>query len=93
MKKIFVEYRIQQACKEMYLEQVRTLQTIHNFEVWEGTDQPNLFMEEWRGLTFEQYEKLKQSRLNEEDNDWKQLHACIEGGALKIHMWHFTQRM
>lgn len=90
MFKVFVEYTIKREAQEFYLIYMRELRKREGrLELFEGTDQPGLFVEIWDGLTFEEYEELKRQRLQAADQqdvweDW------IEGGIRKLHMWHFT---
>lgn len=70
-------------------------------EVYEGTEQPNLFVEIWSGLSDEEYAALKTARIGGgggEASDgpadgrldgWRTMERWVVGGRGKIHMWQF----
>jgi hypothetical protein len=94
MFKVFVEYAIKPEGRNSYIIYMQELQNREGrLELLEGTDQPGLFVEIWDGVTYEEYESLKQHRLKE--GDASAGHASwehwVEGGLRKLHMWHFTQ--
>lgn len=76
-----------------------------NLELYEGSDQPGLFVEIWNGLSKEQYIQLKQARgkqgLKEDETalnnnpfgntEWYRLDEWIKGGSEKVHIWHFEK--
>lgn len=89
--KIFVEYLIHEESKAIFEEIIEKLiANYSNVEVYEGTDQENLFVEIWNDRDFSYYEELKQERQLSSLPIWKELNNCIVGGAVKLHMWHFT---
>jgi len=95
MFKVFVEYAIKPGERDSYLIYMRELRQREGrrLELLEGTDQPGLFVEIWHGISYEEYESLKQDRFQPTDTAggkvlWDQ---WIEGGMRKLHMWHFTQ--
>lgn len=94
---VFVEYRIAEDCRDLYLKWSEGIKRQHQqLELYEGTDQPNLFVEIWNGLSEEEYHSMKQERtgsgVSGEENDlWKPLDAWITGGRSKLHIWHFKK--
>ncbi|MCM3338896.1 hypothetical protein M3650_09705 [Paenibacillus sp. MER TA 81-3] len=88
---IFVEYRIAPELRETYLSLVkRQLQSHTNAVLYEGTDQPNVFVEQWLNTSHEDYVRMKKLRL-EEDSEWDEITACIPGGRGKLHIWEFEE--
>ncbi|MDF2959295.1 MAG: hypothetical protein K0S39_1030 [Paenibacillus sp.] len=106
MTKTFIEYRILPEHRSAYSEWMKQVRADYpELEVYEGADQPGLFVELWNGLSREEYEVLKEVRLRlttESDkeqmsgrkfdnNDWSRLHNWVSGGAVKIHIWLFEK--
>ncbi|MBG9795824.1 hypothetical protein ABD76_26620 [Paenibacillus dendritiformis] len=88
---IFVEYRILPEAREMYLTAIRRLlKDRHDVVLYEGTDQPNVFVEQWLGTTADDYASLKKLR-REGAEGWDAVTACIAGGADKLHIWEFRR--
>ncbi|MCE5171542.1 hypothetical protein LQV63_19765 [Paenibacillus profundus] len=88
---IFVEYRIAPELRETYLSLVkRQLQSHTNAVLYEGTDQPNVFVEQWLNTSHEDYVRMKKLRL-EESSEWDEITACIPGGRGKLHIWEFEE--
>lgn len=94
---VFVEYRIEEDCRDSYLEWSEGIkQQYQQLELYEGTDQPNLFVEIWNGFSEEEYLSMKQARTGsgaaeEKVGLWKPLDAWIKGGKSKLHIWHFKK--
>lgn len=89
---IFVEYRIDPAQREKYLRLIQAkLTSYSNVVLYEGTDQPNVFVEQYMDTTPEDYVTLKRIRLNEE-SDWDEVTDCIPGGRTKLHIWEFESK-
>jgi hypothetical protein len=59
--------------------------------IFEGTDQPGLFVEEFIVADMEAYESLKKARNEEVSEVWEQQHACVPGGKNKVHIWAFAK--
>jgi hypothetical protein len=59
--------------------------------IFEGTDQPCLFVEEFIVADMEVYESLKKARNEEVSPVWEQQHACVPGGKNKVHIWAFAK--
>ncbi|MFW5433927.1 hypothetical protein [Paenibacillus apiarius] len=88
---IFVEYRIDPKLRETYLSLVKKqLQCHANAVLYEGTDQPNVFVEQWLRTSHEDYVRMKTLRL-EESSEWDAITACIPGGREKFHIWEFEE--
>ena len=90
---IFVEYRIDPNKREAYeLAIDRLLRTRANCILYEGSDQPNVFVEQYFETTPEQYAHMKQQRL-EQESEWDEITACIPGGRSKLHIWEFVEKV
>lgn len=90
MYKVFVEYRIQSIARESYITFMQQMgKCYRQMTIYEGTDQPNLFVECWSGVNFEQYEELKRLRIDQK-SEWTEMNDWVVGGADKIHIWHFS---
>lgn len=88
---VFAEYRIVSEKRESYLHFMREVVSRYPETEWyEGTDQPDLFVEVWRGMGKRDYERWKAARLDPRNEEWSPLHAMIPGGTAKLHIWHFS---
>lgn len=96
---VFAEYKIVPEKRQDYLEKIEQVRIamgqigVRDFEVYEGVDQPNLFVEMFHVPTVEAYEKMKRKRCDEQAAPgvfWKVINDCIDGGTAKLHMWAFT---
>jgi hypothetical protein len=93
MSIVFVEYSILEDARRHYLDFMEAQRKKHpNLEWFEGTDQPNLFVELWREMSYEDYERMKRIRLDSTDGEWGSLGAWIKGGRTKLHLWHFSRK-
>lgn len=91
MSIVFVEYAIKPDFREPFLIYMQQWQRREGrLEVLEGTDQPGLFVEIWKGMSHEEYVALKEERLRGAGEDQVQWDAWIAGGLSKLHMWHFS---
>ncbi|PZE21264.1 hypothetical protein CBW46_007790 [Paenibacillus xerothermodurans] len=100
---VFVEYQILPQHTPAYSEWLAEVRAKHaELEVYEGADQPGLFVEIWHGLSRDEYDRLKQERLTEAAGSaglglpsasfsWRELHQWVSGGAQKIHIWYFEK--
>ncbi|NHN33598.1 hypothetical protein [Paenibacillus agricola] len=106
MSKVFVEYQILPQHRPVYSGWIQNVKDKNpEMELLEGVDQPGLFIEVWNGMTREAFERMKTSRKSDIerplvepgpvagyiDVDWRRLDSWIEGGAAKIHIWHFNK--
>ncbi|WP_274652500.1 hypothetical protein [Paenibacillus humicola] len=85
----FVEYRIDPDFEAEYRHWIGEKQAAPGgFELYEGTDQPFLFVEVWKAESVEAAERIKKERLRER-SEWSRMAAWVQGGAPKIHAWTF----
>ncbi|MBD2868075.1 hypothetical protein [Paenibacillus arenilitoris] len=85
----FAEYRINPGDREPYLAFARQLVSVEeNVYLYEGTDQPNLFVEVWHAKSAEEAERIKKERCDERSS-WRRISDFIAGGAAKLHVWTF----
>ncbi|GAB7388977.1 hypothetical protein BSNK01_28150 [Bacillaceae bacterium] len=95
--KIFVEYKVLEEKREAFLQLIPELQkhleewNADQFQIYEGIDQPMLFVEEFYLPHVEQYKKLKEARMNGDAPFWKTFNACIAGGGQNVHVWAFRK--
>jgi len=87
----FVEYRISAQYEQHYRnwmdDKRKTMPA--GFMLYEGTDQPLLFVEVWEGEDAEAAGKLKEERCSERSS-WSTIAPWVEGGASKVHAWTFV---
>ncbi|MCR8645308.1 hypothetical protein NV379_21865 [Paenibacillus sp. N1-5-1-14] len=92
MYKVWVEYHIMPESRESYLRFMeKKLRDYKHLELYEGTDQPGLFVEQWDALDHEEYLLLKGRRKDEDEEEWAEFTGYVKGGISKINIWHFTQ--
>lgn len=98
MIKVFTEYKVKRDLREEFLSLHGELREYHqrewkvkDFHLFEGTDQPDLFVEEFHVQHFDLYEQIKAERRSEKSDLWKKMHQCIEGGVQKVHIWAFQE--
>ncbi|MBB3108454.1 hypothetical protein FHS18_000482 [Paenibacillus phyllosphaerae] len=85
----FVEYRIAEEHEEAYLEWIAQQQAADpRFLLYEGTDQPLLFVEVWQATDVQAAEAIKKERCDERSS-WRLLSEWIPGGPAKLHAWTF----
>ncbi|WP_438446431.1 hypothetical protein [Gorillibacterium sp. sgz5001074] len=89
MGTLFLEYKIDEASRQPYLTWARDKRLQYGFELMEGTGQPGLFVELWRPVGAEEGAEWRKRRLEPGHPDWSPLHQFVEGGAAKLHIWHF----
>ncbi|MGP4080631.1 hypothetical protein ACTWQL_11985 [Pseudalkalibacillus sp. R45] len=94
--KVFIEYKIISEKEDYYrcllgevLKYHKEQWGIKDFQIFEGTDQPYLFVEEFHVENIDRYQKYKEERQHEKNQLWKTLHKCIKGGGDKINVWAF----
>lgn len=93
---LFCEYRVAAHQLDAFMEFMKKKQLEMNhrgiaFEVYEGKDQPGLFVEM---VTLDEgfISSFKQERLDS-DSSWEDLHKFIDGGSDKLRMWTFEKRI
>ncbi|MEK3882880.1 hypothetical protein [Paenibacillus sp. PL2-23] len=86
----FAEYRIMPEYRESFLAVSERLVAEEQGRVrlYEGTDQPGLFVEVWEAPSEEEAERVKEERLSGRSS-WSELLPFISGGAAKLHVWTF----
>lgn len=85
----FVEYRIEATAEANYRAFMQQkLSEYESLQLYEGTDQPLLFVEMWQAANVEEAERIKKERCDER-SQWKQVADWIVGGAAKCHAWTF----
>ncbi|MCR2806175.1 hypothetical protein [Paenibacillus soyae] len=86
----FAEYRILPEFREQFLVLADKLVAGENglVQLYEGTDQPGLFVEIWQTPSEEEAERVKEERLSGHSS-WSALSPWIAGGTDKLHVWTF----
>ncbi|MCM3760281.1 hypothetical protein M3212_05695 [Alkalihalobacillus oceani] len=100
MKRITVltEYKAEEGKKQNVLEALDELkeqiEALGGREViiYEGVDQPGLFVEQFMLPNMQAYEKMKRIREEERIDFWKAFNSYILGGKNKINMWAFEKK-
>lgn len=85
----FAEYRIKPEHRGHYLAYTEELAAGGELvRIYEGTDQPCLFVEMWSAPSAEEAERIKEERCSERSS-WSKITEWIDGGAKKLHVWTF----
>ncbi|PZD94377.1 hypothetical protein DNH61_18420 [Paenibacillus sambharensis] len=85
----FVEYRVALEFRGAYVEWMERIRESDNsFILYEGTDQPGLFVEVWHADSLERGKALKEERCSE-SSPWAGMFKYVQGGKDKIHAWVF----
>ena len=85
----FVEYRIEAPFEQQYRRWIAERQEMdRGFKLYEGTDQPLLFVELWETTNEEEAERKKKERC-EERSSWHVMADWVHGGSAKIYAWTF----
>ncbi|GGG01872.1 hypothetical protein [Paenibacillus abyssi] len=93
--KVFIEYKIISEKRDMFMQLLPDLKQNaaehggREYKIYEGTDQPNLIVEEFLLQDIERYQMIKAERLNPDSPFWSKHHEHIAGGADKLHIWAF----
>ena len=92
MYKVFVEYQIKEDSCEAYRSFMKQQLDLHpSLELYEGTDQPGLYVEIWSNIDPEAYGSMKRQRKEASAQEgWEKLEQWVKGGLDKVHIWHFT---
>ncbi|MBW7474390.1 hypothetical protein K0T92_06505 [Paenibacillus oenotherae] len=85
----FVEYRIAAEYEVHYRSwmSARSAES-QSFQLYEGTDQPLLFVEVWEAEDEYSASRIKEERCSERSS-WHAMAEWVQGGAPKIHAWTF----
>ena len=85
----FVEYQIDPSAEGKYRNWIADrLPADNRLKLYEGTDQPLLFVEVWEAEDEQQALNIKEERCSERSS-WHEMAAWVPGGSLKIHAWTF----
>ncbi|BBH21692.1 hypothetical protein Back11_30370 [Paenibacillus baekrokdamisoli] len=85
----FVEYHINEEFVALYRNWIAEKMAAGPvFKLYEGTDQPHLFVEVWEAQGEASATAIKEERCSERSS-WRQMAAWVPGGAPKIHAWTF----
>lgn len=86
----FAEYRIMPEHRTAYLAFTDGLVQSSNgaLNVYEGTDQPSLFVELWTADTEDGAERIRKERCSEH-SPWRRADSWVQGGREKVHVWTF----
>ncbi|EST55039.1 hypothetical protein T458_11305 [Brevibacillus panacihumi W25] len=88
---VFIEYKLILEKREEAIALLAERESVscrlgaRQYRCLEGCDQPGLFVETFEVDSMEQYEQIKQTRLQDEA-----FCACIAGGANKLNIWAFA---
>ena len=86
MYRCFAEYRIAEESRERYFGLMASLRPSHpEMYLYEGTDQPGLFVEVWEAATREEAERIRAMRLDPE-SPWSAVTRLASGS---VHLWIF----
>ncbi|NBD26227.1 hypothetical protein [Paenibacillus glycinis] len=88
----FVEYHIEPSAEERYRGWIAPRRTEAGFKLYEGTDQPLLFVEVWEAMDEEEALNIKKERCGERSS-WREMADWVPGGSAKIHAWTFKPVM
>jgi len=85
----FSEYRIDPKFKENYLTlAAQLLKDESKVQLYEGSDQPCLYVEVRQAANLEEAEAIKEERCSER-SPWHPVSSWIVGGPSKLHVWTF----
>ncbi|MBN6187896.1 MFS transporter [Aneurinibacillus sp. BA2021] len=96
---VFAEYKIQAEKRQDYLRKIDDIAMamqqigVDDFIVYEGVDQPGLFVEMFHVPTMDAYRKIKRKRCEDKAAPgvfWQSINDCLEGGTDRLHMWAFA---
>ena len=86
MYRCFVEYKVVEEARAAYLADLRlAMQHYPNVYIYEGTDQPGLFVEVWAAPTKEEADRAREERLAAH-SPWA---AVSRHAAGNVHAWVF----
>lgn len=80
---IFAEYQIIGHQRQSYFQYLKQRSASDlDVEIYEGKQQPNLFVEVWKSASLDEVRALLMDG---------RLEAYVSGGAAKIHIWEFIR--
>jgi hypothetical protein len=95
--KVFMEYKILPEFRDSFMALIHSLEQHvqelggHHYEVYEGSDQPNLIVEEFYVDHMDCYHAFKLQRLDPQSALYTQLDKLVSGGGSKQHIWAFEK--
>lgn len=87
---VFIEYKVNEEHREAYLREMARIPAEvaerggRNYQVYEGTDQPCLFVESFEVADEMTYRAIKAWRTGDQ-----RFAAFLVGGLEKMHVWAF----
>ncbi|WP_424766413.1 hypothetical protein [Paenibacillus sp. sgz302251] len=86
----FAEYKILPEHRAQYIIYTKGLlaESGNSVYLYEGTDQPGLFVEVWNAASEAEAERIKKERCSERSS-WFRIASWISGGMEKMHVWTF----
>jgi hypothetical protein len=96
---VLSEYKIKDDKRDQFFELLSNLMEhlemlgAEQISIFEGTDQPGLFVEEFILRDMDEYMEMKEEREKEQLDFWREFHECIEGGKSKVNIWAFSKVM
>lgn len=89
---VFIEYKVFPDKRSAYMSWIKSAAGgDERFELYEGSDQPELFVEQWCGIDVDAYRTFKSRRTEPGDPVWSSLAEFVPGGMAKVHVWHFRR--
>lgn len=89
----FSEYHIDSIHRAKYMSWAEKMTGRYpSLRIYEGTDQPGLFVEVWEGMEHTAFQAVKSYRveeIGEGDADLLEMKQWLAQGKERIHMWHF----
>ncbi|KRF67244.1 hypothetical protein ASG99_16605 [Bacillus sp. Soil768D1] len=95
--KVFIEYKIIPEKRKQYLKLTDKIVThyqnlqVKGFSIYEGIEQPNLFVEDFIVSNYEHFKQLTTERLEEQMPFWKDVHSCIYDDVKKVNIYAFEE--
>ncbi|MBP3962302.1 hypothetical protein [Paenibacillus lignilyticus] len=85
----FVEYHIAPESEALYRSWIADKPgNGEAFKLYEGTDQPLLFVEVWEAASEQEALDIKKERCGERSS-WHAMSQWVPGGSPKVHAWTF----
>ncbi|WP_172371641.1 hypothetical protein [Sporosarcina jiandibaonis] len=96
MLKVFIEYNIKSPERKLFLSLLPQIKILHEkkwdvlkYQVYEGTDQPNLFVEEFLIRNIQEFKDIERFRRTSQDQVWKSFERCLLENREKVNIWSF----
>ncbi|WP_158736898.1 MFS transporter [Alteribacillus sp. YIM 98480] len=94
---VLTEFKIEEAKRNEFLKLLNKLEYNLNtlgaedVSIYEGVDQPGLFVEEFTLKSFHAYNEMKKIRCSSDVSFWEEYNSCIAGGSKKLNIWAFKK--